>query len=142
MYEGCDIWLNTPVRPREASGTSGEKATLNGGLNCSILDGWWAEMYDETYGWAIPASGNPDAQVRDLEESAATLDILDGVIDEYYARPEEFTGRVRRSWANLGPRVVAARMVREYQDRLYGPALERSRRNVTASNRRVDGDRT
>ena len=133
MYAGCDIWLNTPVRTREASGTSGEKAALNGGLNCSILDGWWDEMYDEQHGWSIPTSENLDPHRRDIVESAATLDTLDQIIDEYYGRRDEFIGRNRRSWTYLGPWVVAARMLRDYQDRLYGPALERTRRNVTES---------
>lgn len=128
MYEGCDLWLNTPVRPREASGTSGEKAALNGGLNCSILDGWWDEMYHSDFGWSIPTSDNPSEPERDREDSAATLDTLECVIDEYYQRRDEFIRRIRRSWIVLGPRVVAARMLGEYHDRVYGPALDRTHR--------------
>jgi hypothetical protein len=71
MYAGCDVWLNNPVRPHEASGTSGEKAALNGALNCSIRDGWWAEMSDGRNGWDIPLSTSTDPDVRDDEESAS-----------------------------------------------------------------------
>ena len=125
MYEGSDIWLNTPVRPREASGTSGEKATLNGGLNCSILDGWWAEMYDGSNGWAIPTSDEDDPVLRDAEEAASTLNVLDVSSREFHGDPVEFTGRIRHAWRTLGPQVTAARMVAEYRDQVYGPALNR-----------------
>ena len=76
LYFGSDVWLNNPVRPREASGTSGEKAALNGGLNCSILDGWWAEMSDNVNGFDIPTSELTDESARDDEESAAALALL------------------------------------------------------------------
>ncbi|NND02296.1 MAG: alpha-glucan family phosphorylase [Acidimicrobiia bacterium] len=126
MYEGSDVWLNTPVRPREASGTSGEKAALNGGLNCSILDGWWAEMFDGQNGWAIPASEAEDPLVRDAAEAAATLDVLDAILAEYHDSPVEFVGRIRHAWRTLGPQVTAARMVSDYRDEIYGPALQRA----------------
>ena len=77
LYHGCDVWLNNPVRPLEACGTSGMKATLNGALNCSILDGWWDELYDSDIGWAIPTSDETDAAVRDLEEAKALMDMLE-----------------------------------------------------------------
>ena len=127
MYEGCDIWLNTPVQPREASGTSGEKAALNGGLNCSILDGWWAEMFDGRNGWAIPTSSAADPRRRDREEAAAALDTLDAIITEYYGDRAGFADRIRHAWHSLGPQVTAARMVGEYRDRIYVPALSRAR---------------
>ena len=126
LVQGCDIWLNNPIRPREASGTSGEKAALNGGLNCSILDGWWAEMFDGENGWAIPMSGHEDHEIRDDEEASAMLDVLTVVCAEYHAARTVFNGRIRHAWKTLGPRVTAARMLREYRDRLYNPALERS----------------
>ncbi len=125
MYAGCDIWLNTPVRPREASGTSGQKAALNGGLNCSILDGWWAEMYDGHNGWAIHTSKSEDAHERDLEESAAAHDTLEQILSEYYDRPVGFIHRIRHNWRSLGPRVTAGRMVADYRDKIYAPALKR-----------------
>ncbi len=127
MYEGCDVWLNTPVRPREASGTSGEKAALNGGLNCSILDGWWAEMFDGRNGWAIATSDAADPARRDREEAAAALDALDAIVAEYHGDPVAFVGRIRHAWRSLGPQVTAARMVAEYRDRIYAPALSRAR---------------
>jgi starch phosphorylase len=128
MCAGCDVWLNTPVRPREASGTSGEKSALNGGLNCSISDGWWAEMADGRNGWTIPASDAVDADRRDLDEAEAALTLLAlQVVPEYYAYGGGWSGawtaRIRDSWRSLGPRVTAARMVRDYRDLLYGPAM-------------------
>lgn len=125
MYDGCDIWLNTPVRPREASGTSGEKAALNGGLNCSILDGWWAEMYDGHNGWAIATSDAKADAARDRAESAATLDALDEILTEYHGDPQAFIARIRHAWRTLGPQVTAARMVADYRDRIYVPAKSR-----------------
>ncbi len=126
LVEGCDIWLNNPIRPREASGTSGEKAVLNGVLNCSILDGWWAEMYDGANGWAIDASDESDPDVRDREEATSLFDNLAAILDEYHTHRPAFLHRIRHAWSTLGPRVTAARMVRDYQTRLYGPALDRT----------------
>ena len=122
MYDGCDVWLNNPVRPREASGTSGEKATLNGGLNCSILDGWWAEMFDGTNGWAIETSSATDPAARDAEEAASTLDVLDEILTEYHGDRTAFLARIRHAWRTLGPQVTASRMVAEYRDQVYAPA--------------------
>ena len=123
LVQGCDIWLNNPIRPREASGTSGEKAALNGGLNCSILDGWWAEMFDGENGWAIATSEATDPEIRDSEDSAAVIDTLMAARDEYYQSRDVFNRRIRRAWRTLGPRVTAARMLRDYQSRLYDPVL-------------------
>jgi starch phosphorylase len=127
LVEGCDIWLNTPIRPREASGTSGEKAALNGGLNCSILDGWWAEMYDGRNGWAISSSEETDPGLRDPEEASSLLDTIESIRDEYHGHRPGFHDRIRHAWRTLGPRVTAARMLRDYMDQIYRPALERSR---------------
>lgn len=128
LYFGCDVWLNNPVRPREASGTSGEKAALNGGLNCSILDGWWAEMSDGRNGWDIPTSDATDDQVRDTEESASALSLLGDIAAEFHAdgsgRPSEaWVDRMRHNWRTLGPKVTAARMVSDYDNELYQPML-------------------
>ena len=109
----------------EASGTSGEKAALNGGLNCSILDGWWAEMFDGHNGWAIPASLETDPEARDADEATAVLEAVENMRDEYFGAPHVFNGRVRHAWASLGPQVTAARMVRDYWNDLYKPALDR-----------------
>ncbi len=129
LYAGCDVWLNNPIRPREASGTSGEKSALNGGLNCSISDGWWDEMADETNGWTIPASDDADPEVRDRAEAADTLALLGGdILTTYYdggaALGPAWIERVRHVWSSLGPQVTAARMVADYQRTLYGPALD------------------
>jgi glycogen phosphorylase len=124
MVQGCDVWLNTPIRPQEASGTSGEKAALNGVLQCSILDGWWAEMYDGQNGWAIPGSDRGDEQ-RDDEESLAAFDVIDAILEDYFADRAAFNARIRHAWRTLGPRVTAARMVAQYRDEIYAPALQR-----------------
>ncbi len=117
LVEGCDIWLNTPIRPREASGTSGEKAALNGGLNCSILDGWWAEMFDGQNGWAIPES--EDLEARDQVESASTLEAIAEIAGMYHSDRPSFVDRIRHSWKTLGPRVTAARMLEDYEREIY-----------------------
>lgn len=129
MYAGCDVWLNTPVRPHEASGTSGEKAALNGALNCSIRDGWWAEMSDGRNGWDIPLSAATDPERRDDEESAATLALLREIAAEFHADgtgspSAAWLDRVRHNWRTLGPLVTSARMVDDYRTRLYEPMLD------------------
>ncbi len=132
MYHGCDVWLNNPVRPHEASGTSGEKAALNGVLNCSILDGWWAEMSDGRNGWDIPTSMAIADADRDDAESAAALELLARIAAEFHAdgrgHPSAaWLDRVRHNWRTLGPKVPAARMVADYQRLLYTPMLAAQR---------------
>ncbi len=131
MYAGCDVWLNNPVRPREASGTSGEKSALNGGLNLSISDGWWAEMADDRNGFTIPISDATDTAVRDAAEARSILDLLETVVVPLYyaggvAASAEWIERVRHCWRTLGPKVTAARMVADYRDELYTPAAAAS----------------
>lgn len=126
MYGGCDVWLNNPIRPNEACGTSGEKAAMNGGLNLSILDGWWAECFDGTNGWAIESSEAPDRAVRDVEEARTLHRMLSNeVIPLFYESAPvpsaAWIEMVRRNWKTLGPFVSAARMVAEYDERLYRP---------------------
>ncbi|MEZ5229691.1 MAG: alpha-glucan family phosphorylase [Acidimicrobiales bacterium] len=129
LYGGCDVWLNNPVRPQEACGTSGEKSALNGGLNCSILDGWWAEWYDAANGWAIPTSDLDDPEARDDAEATAMHDLLaTEVVPSFYAdgerRPSaEWLDRIRAGWTILGPKVTAGRMVADYRDQLYRPII-------------------
>ena len=134
LYPGCDVWLNNPLRPLEACGTSGMKAALNGALNLSILDGWWDEWFDGANGWAIPtADGIDDPDRRDDLEAAALYDLIAGsVASTFYSRsdsgiPERWIEMLRGNFRSLGPKVLAARMVREYVERLYVPAAESSR---------------
>jgi starch phosphorylase len=127
MYAGCDVWLNNPIRPREACGTSGEKAALNGALNFSILDGWWDECFDGENGWAIVSSDSDDPQQRDTEEAAFLYEVLTTEIAPLFyaagtAPSAAWLARVRHSWKTLGPFVTAARMVTEYGQRIYQAA--------------------
>ncbi|MEV7552802.1 alpha-glucan family phosphorylase [Amycolatopsis sp. NPDC089917] len=129
LYRGCDVWLNTPVRQLEACGTSGMKSALNGGLNLSIRDGWWDECYDGSNGWAIPtADGVTDPLRRDELEAAALYDLLGHQIAPlFYDRdaggvPGGWLSMVWHTLETLGPRVQAARMVREYVESGYLPA--------------------
>lgn len=119
MVQGSDIWLNNPIRPREASGTSGQKAALNGSLNCSMLDGWWAEMYDGHNGWEITPSASEDPEARDHEEATTMLRTIAGIADEYHECHSIFLGRIRHAWRTLGPKVTSARMLRDYEDSIY-----------------------
>ncbi|MEL7156835.1 MAG: alpha-glucan family phosphorylase [Actinomycetota bacterium] len=128
MYAGCDVWLNNPIRPREASGTSGEKSALNGGLNCSISDGWWDEMADGINGWTIPNGDHAEPAARDRFEAESALGLLGGeILDDYLdggrALGDRWIARIRHTWRSLGPRVTAARMVDDYRRELYEPAL-------------------
>ncbi len=128
LYQGSDVWLNTPRRPMEASGTSGEKAALNGALNCSILDGWWDEMFDGQNGWAISsAEGISDVGHRDEVEANSLFEILERqIVPLYYDRsggryPRGWVTRVKASIRSLGPKVMASRMVRDYVREMYEP---------------------
>lgn len=121
MYAGCDVWLNNPVRPREACGTSGEKSALSGGLNFSILDGWWADWFKEGIGWAIPTSDAKDDQKRDDYESKALHDLLTGQVMPMFSAPEQWWDTTTKMLAHLGPLVTAGRMVAEYDERFYQP---------------------
>ncbi len=129
LYAGCDVWLNNPVRPQEACGTSGEKAALNGGLNCSIEDGWWAEWSHPGNGWSLPTSDLGDPEARDAAEAAGLMNTLaDKVAPEFFdpdGSPfsDAWLARIRKGWTYLGPRVTAGRMVAEYRDRLYTPLM-------------------
>jgi glycogen phosphorylase len=134
LVQGCDVWLNNPLRPLEACGTSGMKAALNGGLNVSVRDGWWDEWYDGGNGWEIPsADGVADAARRDALEASALYDLLGkSVAPLFYDRdadgiPPGWVERIRHTFRSLGPKVQAERMVREYVTALYVPAAASSR---------------
>ncbi len=129
LYPGCDVWLNNPLRPFEACGTSGMKAALNGALNLSILDGWWDEWFDGQNGWAIPtADGVQDPDRRDDIEAAALYDLIEhSVAATFYTRngndlPLRWMEMVVHTLSTLGPKVLATRMVRDYVTELYSPA--------------------
>jgi starch phosphorylase len=123
---GCDVWLNVPRPPMEASGTSGMKSAANGGLNLSVLDGWWAEGFDGANGWAIDA-GHPgeDEAAQDDRHAHVLYDLLEHeVIPLFYERgedgiPHRWLERVKTSLKTNGPRFSAARMVEEYASRIY-----------------------
>ncbi|MDQ6935582.1 MAG: alpha-glucan family phosphorylase [Actinomycetota bacterium] len=134
LYPGCDVWLNNPLRPYEACGTSGMKAALNGGLNLSILDGWWDEWYDGNNGWAIPsADGLEDSERRDDIEARALYDLIENEVTQRFydldgnGLPVRWIEMVRHTLKSLGPRVLSTRMVREYVEKLYEPATLSSR---------------
>ncbi len=132
LVQGVDVWLNTPRPPNEASGTSGQKAALNGALNLSILDGWWREGFNGHNGWAIgaeePVGDDPQAQVaadaeslyRILEEEIIPLYYLERSADNL---PSEWIGWIKESIRSLAPRFSMRRMVRQYIDEMYLPAL-------------------
>jgi len=137
LYPGCDVWLNNPLRPLEACGTSGMKAALNGCLNLSIRDGWWDEMFDGENGWAIPtADGVDDPRRRDELEAAALYDLLEkSVGPRFYSGspPARWVAMVRHTLITLGPQVHSSRMLRDYVGQLYSPAAA-SWRAVSADN--------
>ncbi|WP_426520814.1 alpha-glucan family phosphorylase [Diaminobutyricibacter sp. McL0618] len=135
LYPGTDVWLNNPLRPLEACGTSGMKAALNGALNLSILDGWWNEYFDGENGWAIPsADAAGDGAERDALEAEALYDLIENQIaPRFYERngdgvPEAWVGQIRHTLATLSPSLSADRMVREYVERMYIPASGFERR--------------
>ena len=130
LVSGSDVWLNNPIRPEEASGTSGMKAVMNGSLTFSISDGWWDEMADDETGWTIPTATTGDRAHRDALEADALYDILEHrIVPEFYDRddhgmPRRWLERMRRSLVRIAPQVTAARMVRDYVTEMYLPAAE------------------
>ena len=131
LVQGVDVWINTPRRPWEACGTSGMKVLVNGGLNLSELDGWWAEAYQPDVGWALgDGQDHGDDPAWDAAEAEALYDRLErDVIPEFYTRdetgiPVAWVGRMRESMARLTPRFSAERAVREYTESHYRPAAD------------------
>ncbi|WP_460461595.1 alpha-glucan family phosphorylase, partial [Arthrobacter alkaliphilus] len=154
LFPGCDVWLNNPLRPLEACGTSGMKAAINGSLNLSVLDGWWDEMYDGENGWAIPTANNDaTATERDDIEAAALYELLETqVAPRFYgstvsadagaagpsqsgpeAVPTHWVSMIKHTLAHLGPVVSAERMLQDYVNTLYRPAAVAGRQAGTAS---------
>ncbi len=135
LVQGVDVWLNTPRRGMEASGTSGMKAAANGIPNCSVLDGWWVEGYSSDVGWAIGRGETyPDAGYQDHVESMALYDLLEKqIIPSFYQRgvdniPREWITRMKNCMRKLAPVFNTNRMVREYSEKFYIPALDRGER--------------
>ncbi|HWF58375.1 MAG TPA: alpha-glucan family phosphorylase [Candidatus Dormibacteraeota bacterium] len=125
LVAGCDLWVNLPRPPLEASGTSGMKSVLNGGLNLSILDGWWEEAFDGANGWGIPGDAVYDPSVQDSRDAAAFYDLLEHeVVPLFYDRdadgiPHGWVRRIKRSLRTNGPRFSATRMVQDYVESAY-----------------------
>lgn len=132
LVQGVDIWLNTPLRPMEASGTSGMKVAANGGLNVSILDGWWAEGYEPEVGWAI-GSGETydDLEYQNTVESQALYDLLEKeIVPLFYDRgpdnlPRHWIARMKATMGKLAPMFNTNRMVRQYAEQFYAVAARR-----------------
>lgn len=128
LIAGSDVWLNNPIRPEEASGTSGMKAVLNGGLTFSVSDGWWDEMKDDDAGWTIPTAQIGDQAERNRIEAEALYEILEqSIIPLFYERDARgmqrgWMTKVRSSLVTVAPQITAARMVRDYVTDLYLPA--------------------
>ena len=129
LVQGVDVWLNNPRRPHEASGTSGMKAAMNGGVNCSILDGWWAEAYTPEVGFAIGGDTvAPSDEQQDAADAEALFEVLEQqVLPAFYERderglPTRWLGLMRNSIAELGARFSTDRMLVEYVEALYLPA--------------------
>jgi starch phosphorylase len=137
LVQGVDLWINTPRRPWEASGTSGMKVLVNGGLNISELDGWWAEAYRPEVGWATGDGREHPEPEWDMTEAGQLYHLLEEeVIPLFYQRdssglPRAWLGRIRASMETLAPQFSSNRMLREYVERVYGPALAAYRARQT-----------
>jgi starch phosphorylase len=130
LVQGCDVWLNTPRRPQEASGTSGQKSPINGGVNLSVLDGWWVEGFRGNNGFAFGGDA-PGTEDKDVEDAKALYKILeDDVIPLFYKRdetglPREWIAMMKASIESIVPSFAAHRMVRDYLEKIYLPAAGR-----------------
>ena len=132
LVQGCDAWLNNPRKPLEASGTSGMKAAINGVPHLSIGDGWWAEGFDGTNGWLIDGGVTGDNhEMVDAADANALYRLLEEeVVPAFYERgadhvPHAWMAMIKESIRTVAPRFCARRMVKEYVERMYAPALER-----------------
>jgi starch phosphorylase len=125
MVGGCDLWINLPRPPLEASGTSGMKAAMNGGLNLSTLDGWWVEGFDSTNGWGLPGDVAFDTHLQDQRDASVFFDVLQNeVVPLFYDRgadgvPHGWIAMVKRSLMSIGPQFSATRMLLDYIDDAY-----------------------
>jgi starch phosphorylase len=131
LVQGVDVWMNNPRRPNEASGTSGMKAALNGVLNFSILDGWWREAYNGSNGWAIGEDADLDVEVQDDADAQSLYDTLENkIIPLYYTErgsediPHKWVMMIKESLRTITPQFSTRRMLKEYLDRMYIPAMK------------------
>jgi glycogen phosphorylase len=128
LTSGCDVWLNNPLRPQEASGTSGMKPPLHGGINCSILDGWWPEGFDGTNGWAIGGKQFADPRKQDAYDANCIYDLLEKeVAPLFYTRgkdgiPSGWVKMMKASMRSVCRQFSTTRMVAEYVEKYYAPA--------------------
>jgi starch phosphorylase len=132
LVQGSDVWLNTPRKPLEASGTSGMKAAINGVPHLSIADGWWAEGFNGANGWVIDGglNGGSDEAVDAADANALYALLEEQVVPAFYERdrdgiPRRWLSIVRESIRSVAPRFSARRMVKEYVERMYAPAMSR-----------------
>jgi starch phosphorylase len=129
MTRGCDIWVNVPRPPLEASGTSGIKSAVNGGLQLSVLDGWWPEAYDGSNGWAIGGEVDHDHGAQDWRHAHELYELLAAhAVPRFYSRgsdglPAEWLAMVRAALRTVGPQFGAGRMIRDYVERIYPPEV-------------------
>lgn len=129
LVAGCDVWLNLPRAPMEACGTSGMKAALNGGLNLSVLDGWWAEAYDGTNGWSLPVDEGQDEQSQDTRDASRLYELLEReVVPAFHERdgagvPRTWVRRIKASLRTVGAGFTTTRMMSEYVQRVYAPPV-------------------
>ncbi len=139
MLQGVDIWMNTPTRPLEASGTSGEKGIMNGTIHFSVLDGWWVEGYKKDAGWALPQENA--YEINDLQDELDAETIYnifeEEILPAFYDRnmngvPEKWVSYIKNTFAQVAPNFTTSRMIRDYQDRFYKPQADRTKRLIAS----------
>ena len=125
LVHGVDVWMNVPRRPMEASGTSGEKSAMNGGLNFSVLDGWWIEGYNEINGFSIGDLSDGSDEEMDAQDAASLYEVLENeIIPAFYEKgengiPTEWIRRMKNALATLTPQFSSDRMVKDYFEKIY-----------------------
>jgi alpha-glucan phosphorylase-like protein len=139
MLQGVDIWMNTPTRPLEASGTSGEKGVMNGTIHFSVLDGWWVEGYKKDAGWALSQENAYDVNdLQDQLDAETIYNILEEeILPVFYDRnskgvPEKWVSYIKNTFAQVAPNFTTARMIRDYHDRFYNPQAERAAKLISS----------
>jgi alpha-glucan phosphorylase-like protein len=139
MLQGVDVWMNTPTRPLEASGTSGEKGVMNGTIHFSVLDGWWVEGYKKDAGWALPQESAYDVtELQDELDAETIYNILEEeILPAFYDRnaagiPEKWVSYIKNTFAQVAPYFTTCRMIRDYHERFYNPQAERATRLIAS----------